>query len=48
MQNEYGVAGYSANWVTFIVAACWMPLTLIPITMARNEYKRIHSADQAE
>jgi MFS family permease len=48
MQNEYGVAGYSANWVTFIVAACWMPLTLIPITMARNEYRRIHSADQTE
>jgi len=43
MTNEYGVAGYSANWVTFIVAACWMPLTLIPITMAKKEYKKLHS-----
>jgi hypothetical protein len=38
MQNECGVAGYSANWVTFAVAACWMPLVLIPITLAKNEY----------
>ena len=43
MQNEYGVAGYSANWVTFIVAACWMPLTLIPITMAKREYLKMSS-----
>lgn len=38
MHNEYGVAGYSANWVTFIAAACWMPLTLIPISMAKKHY----------
>ena len=38
MQNEYGVAGYSANWVTFIVAALWMPLVLIPITKAKKDY----------
>lgn len=38
MQNEYGVAGYSANWVVFIVAALWMPLTLIPITTAKKDY----------
>ena len=38
MQNEYGVAGYSANWITFIVAACWMPLTFIPITIAKKHY----------
>ena len=41
MENEYGVAGYSANWVTFIAAACWMPLTLIPITLAKKEYLKI-------
>ena len=38
MQNEYGVAGYSANWVVFITAALWMPLTLIPITIAKKDY----------
>ena len=38
MQNEYGVAGYSANWVTFIVAALWMPLVLIPIRKAKKDY----------
>ena len=38
MENEYGVAGFSANWVVFIVAACWMLLTFIPITMAKKEY----------
>ncbi len=46
MQNEYGVAGYSANWVTFAVAACWMPLVLIPITLAKNEY--LKNRDKAE
>ena len=45
MQNEYGVAGYSANWVTFIVAACWMPLTLIPITMLKREIQRKKQAE---
>ena len=38
MRNEYGVAGYSANWVTFIVAALWMPLVLIPIAKAKKDY----------
>jgi len=38
MKNEYGVAGYSANWVVFIAAALWMPLTLIPITKAKKDY----------
>ena len=42
MHNELGEAGFSANWVTFIVAACWMPLTLIPITMAKKEYQKLH------
>ncbi|MBQ5412910.1 MAG: MFS transporter [Oscillospiraceae bacterium] len=42
MHNELGEAGFSANWVTFIVAACWMPLTLIPITMAKKEYRKLH------
>lgn len=38
MKNEYGVAGYSANWVVFIVAALWMPLTLFPISLAKKDY----------
>ncbi len=38
MKNEYGVAGYSANWVTFIAAALWMPLVLIPIRKAKKDY----------
>ncbi|MBR0136970.1 MAG: MFS transporter, partial [Erysipelotrichaceae bacterium] len=38
MQNEYGVAGYSANWVTFIAAALWMPLVFIPIRIAKKDY----------
>lgn len=38
MKNEYGVAGYSANWVTFVVAALWMPLVLLPIRTAKKDY----------
>ena len=46
MKNEYGVAGYSANWVVFIAAALWMPLTLIPITKAKKDYLETLSTEE--
>lgn len=47
MSNEYGVAGFSANRITFLAAAIWMPLTLIPITLAKKEYIRLQSEKDA-
>ncbi len=49
MQNEYGVAGYSANRITFIAAALWMPLVLIPIAIAKKDYlKQQNTKDKNE